>query len=257
MPAPLKRLRRWLQNPSFYAAQAKRRLIGEDTGFLMGNRDDFPIGSRQWLALSEQRYGGVQLSVRDRERLARGEKISGVQGGDRMTPLYHDYGRTYAEFLQPYVARQQRLILAEMGILNGTGLAIWCDLFPAGRVVGFDLDVSNFHSSDAGLRNAGAFAHNQPEVHCFDQLDQSIGSAKLAECFQPASVDVVIDDGAHTLESIESTFAMMEPFLAPAVVYFIEDNYDAYDLLRGKFPGYQWKSRGQLTVCRSPKRSER
>ncbi len=257
MPALLKRLRRWLQNPGFYAARARRRWIGEDTSFLMQNRDDFPIGSRQWLALSEQRYGGVQLSVRDRERLARGEKVSGVQGGDRMTPLYHDYGRTYAEFVQPYVPLRQRLTLAEVGILNGTGLAIWCDLFPAWRVVGFDLDLSNFHSSEAWLREAGAFGHNQPEVHCFDQLDQRVGNAKLAECFAPASVDIVIDDGAHTLESIESTFAMIEPFLAPHFVYFVEDNYDAYDLLRDRFPGYQWIPRGQLTVCLPQKRSDR
>lgn len=257
MPASLKRLRRWLQNPSFYAAQAKRRLIGEDTGFLMGSRDDFPIGSRQWLALSERRYGGVQLSVRDRERLFRGEKISGVQGGDRMTPLYHDYGRTYAEYLQPYVETTKPITLAEIGILNGTGLAIWCDLFPQSRIVGLDLDLSNFNASVSALREAGAFAQNEPEVHCFDQLDLSIGSAKLAKYFTPASIDIVIDDGAHTLESIESTFEMIEPFLSDHFVYFIEDSYDAYDRLRRRYSAYCWMPRGQLTVCTRTGRGKR
>jgi len=61
-----------------------------------------------------------------------------------MSPFRHGYGKCYAEFLKPLLMNleNQHITLVEIGILNGSGLAIWCDLFPRARVIGFDIDLS-------------------------------------------------------------------------------------------------------------------
>lgn len=237
------RLGRYWLNPWFYMNNLKRKMFGEDLSFLQRDRQDFSAGSFEWLVLSEILYGGIQrakMNVLD----------PAVQGGDRMTPIYHNYGRCYAEFLSPFVAEKKPQNLLEIGILNGTGLAIWCDLFPSSRVIGFDLHLENFQSNLPDLQARGAFSQANPEVYQFDQLDQTFSSGVLSVVLGNTSLDVVVDDGAHTTESIISTFQMVRKYLSSDFVYFIEDNYDAIMPLRKQFPGYRWLHRGQLTICR-------
>ena len=64
-----------------------------------------------------------------------------MRGGDRM--LFNGYAKDYSRYLKSFDC-DRRLIVAEFGILRGNGLAIWCDLFPNARVLGFDIDTSHF-----------------------------------------------------------------------------------------------------------------
>ena len=242
------RFRRWIRTPGFYINQASKKVFGENLKFLMHQRGQYPPGSYQWLVLTEAAYGGIQLSAKDQERQT-GRQTNGVQGGDRMTPLYHGYGTYYAEFLAPFVNGQQPSILVEVGILNGSGLAIWCDLFQSTRVVGLDIDLENFTKDYPRLVSAGAFSKCEPEAHWFDQLDLFKGTEVLEKLFTKNSIEVVIDDGCHTLESIKLTFKMIQPYLAKNFVYFIEDNYGTYEQMSTIYPQYRWISRGQLTIC--------
>ncbi len=66
-----------------------------------------------------------------------------MRGGDRMSPLRHNYGRYYEHALRPFVGRED-VTLVELGILTGIGLAVWTDLFPHGRIIGLDIDLSHF-----------------------------------------------------------------------------------------------------------------
>jgi len=243
------KVRRWVQSPGFYFRRAIRRTLGENLSFLKDSKEQYPPGSYEWLVLSEASYGGIQLSVKDRERKL-GIQTNGVQGGDRMTPFYHDYGRCYSEFLRPFVASVEQPTILEVGILNGSGLAIWCDLFRNSRVVGFDIDLENFEKNYQNLTDAGAFSHCKPETHWFDQFDVAKSSVVLQNLFPNGGIGVVIDDGCHTVESIELTFQMIEPFLAKNFVYFIEDSYATYEHMVVIRRDYRWTSRGQLTVCR-------
>lgn len=59
-------------------------------------------------------------------------------GGDRM--LHHGYAKKYAEYLLPFLNRVQPVTVLECGILRDTGIAIWCDLFQEGRIIGLDID---------------------------------------------------------------------------------------------------------------------
>ena len=231
----------WCRAPRFYAKRLRDRILGADQSWLGQPRDDFAPGTWQWLALTEQQYGGFKTAV------AQGQNI----GGDRMSPFFHGYGQTYEEFLKPFMAhREKRLTLIEVGILNGSGLAIWCDLFPNARVIGLDIDLANFAANRPMLEAAGAFSKNKPELFGFDQLDEPKAKRVLAEVLGETKVDMAIDDGLHSMESIRITLNAMIGHMAERFVYFIEDHFDTYDALASAYPQYRWSQRGEMTVLR-------
>ena len=222
--------------------KARDAVFGVDTTLFQKKREAYSIGSFEWLALTELAYGGLQLGTVTSKT---------DRGGDRMSPYYHRYRRCHAEFLKPFISanRTEWLTLFEVGILNGRGLAIWCDLFRNARVVGFDIDLSNFQANRKWLEQAGAFQENMPEVHFFDRLDFRKANDVLRDVLGENRVDIAIEDGCHSLESIEITFEAIRPFFAPRFVYFVEDNFDTYDYLAPAHREYRRTTRGEITVA--------
>ena len=109
-----------------------------------------PRGSADYLVSKEITFGGYTTGVPGgslvREIDALPQNLAGgMTGGDRM--LHHGYAETYARHLVPFLEKRD-IVLAEIGVLKGTGLALWCDLFPNGRVIGFDIDFSHFEEND-------------------------------------------------------------------------------------------------------------
>lgn len=239
----MRRIRSWIRSPRYHALKAKDRLIGTGEEFVNQKREIYSPEDYRWLALTEMLYGGRQIGG-----VTSGKNI----GGDRMSPCHHNYGRTYAEFLKPIMADTgDDFIVVEVGILNGSGLALWCDLFPNARVIGLDFNLSNFEENRSDLEKLGAFQQNTPEVHAIDQLDRSIVDDVLRDVLGDSKVDVFIDDGHHSLESIEITFEGIKPYLAKEFVGFIEDNFDTYDYLAHRHRDCLWTTRGEMTVVRS------
>jgi hypothetical protein len=206
-------------------------------------------GSARWLIAKEHAYGGwVQERIgrtsphdpRSPERLRTGLMV----GGDRMSPRTHNYASQYANHLRRFIG--QRITFIEVGILRGTGLAIWSDLFPTGRIIGLDIDLSNFRKNEQTLRRAGAFAANNVEVHEFDQFvcDAEI----VANILKGDQIDVFIDDGYHSNEAQTNTFKAVLPHLKQQCVYFIEDNDTVADQIKSLAPGFALESHGQMTI---------
>lgn len=165
-------------------------------------------------------------------------------GGDRM--LHHGYARKYAQYLAPLVGGDRRLTVVEIGILRGTGLAIWCDLFPNARVIGLDIDLGHFQAHRPQLERAGAFRHNTPEIYEFDQLSSDQG--RLGALLAGDKIDVCIDDGFHTDESILATLSQALPHLADEFVYFIEDNGAVHRRIAAEYSQFAIDPAGELTV---------
>ena len=238
----LRRARSWIRSPRYHLLKAKDKLVGIDEDFFNQKRETYTPGDYRWLALTEAMYGDPRNQ---------GVNSGADWGGDRMSPCYHNYGRTYAEFLVPILtdaAADDDFTVVEVGILNGSGLAIWCDLFPNARVIGMDLNLSNFEGNRAGLEALGAFQQNTPELYTIDQLDRSVVDHVLRDVLGESKVNVFIDDGHHSLESIEITFEGIKPYFADNYIGFIEDNYDTYDHLARRHPDCLWTTRGELAV---------
>ena len=239
----MRRIRSWMRSPRYHALKAKDRLSGTGEEFFNQKREKYSPGDYRWLALTEMLYGGRQIGG-----VTSGKNI----GGDRMSPCHHNYGRSYAEFLKPILAdADDDFIVVEVGILNGSGLALWCDLFPKARVIGMDLNLANFEENRAGLEDLGAFQQNKPELYTIDQLDRAVVDNVMRDALGDSKVDVFIDDGHHSLESIEITFEGIKPYLAKDFICFIEDNYDAYDFLAHRHRDCLWTTRGEMTVVRN------
>jgi len=166
-----------------------------------------------------------------------------MTGGDRM--LHNGYASIYAKYLAPFL-NSDGLGVAEFGILKGTGLAIWCDLFPNARVIGLDIDLDHFENNRAKLIRCGALMTNSPELHTYDQLADD--STRVAEILGGQKLDIVIDDGLHSCESIIKTWRAIVPHLSPRFVFFVEDHARLPEKCASEFEGYDCRSFGLMTV---------
>ncbi len=209
-------------------------------------------GSAAWLIQREVVYGGLQSNVprekvspRDTREL---EQLSfgGMIGGDRM--LHHGYASTYADSFRKFIGVQD-LTVAEFGILKGTGLAVWCDLFPKSRVMGFDIDLGHFEKNRPDLERLGAFKKNTPDLYEYDQLVD--GSSALAAALNGGRFDIVIDDGLHSIEAILQTWLSVKLHLSSSFVYIIEDFPELLTMCGDSFAEYDCRSFGEITVIQS------
>ena len=207
------------------------------------------VGTAEWLIQREIAYGGYVSDVQRRKvspfdrRSDLQLKFGGMTGGDRM--LHHGYAAAYARYLRPFL-KKRALTIVEFGILKGTGLAMWCDLFPNARVIGFDIDLSHFRQNQASLEALGAFRQNTPEIWEYDQFIES--SRFLADVLKGHTIDVAIDDGFHSSETILTTWRSVMPHLSSEFVYFIEDYAGLLDASGNTFAHCCCHADGELTV---------
>ena len=209
---------------------------------------------------AEQRYGGYvevernkisakDVRVRDGNVAATLEALnarSRMVGGDRMSNDRHGYGKHYAAALRKVVDTKRAPTVVEVGILRGSGLATWSELFPSGRVVGLDIDLSYVAENLSFLKGKGAFAARDVELYEFDAYAPD--AAALEEVFKGDAIDVFIDDGPHTVTAIIRTLNAIYPYLSDECVCFIEDNDKVHHSIAAQFPDFQVEPLGQLTI---------
>ncbi len=208
------------------------------------------VGSRQWLIATEQKYGGFTTNVPMTKTSPKDPRSQskidqeGMTGGDRM--LYHGYADKYSEYLSHFFNSSQKITLIECGILQGTGLAIWCDLFPDAHIIGLDIDLGHSKNNMENLNSLGAFKKNSPELYEFDQFADN--SAYLETILKGEVISIFIDDGFHSIESILKTMQSVKPHLANHFVYFVEDNKEVHANIRDTYPDFFVDSHGELTI---------
>jgi hypothetical protein len=211
------------------------------------------IGSAEWFEITEYKYGGTiknvpRKKVSNKDSRTKNQLLTGgMTGGDRMSKIEHNYAPVYSKFLAPFIKnKNQKIILLEIGILKGTGLAIWSELFPNGRIIGLDIDLSHIHENMENIKSLGAFQNNNIELYEFDQFNDN--REKLTNILNGDKIDIIIDDGLHWNETIINTINSVKPFLADIFIYFIEDNLKIHEILINMFPEYIINCYGQITV---------
>ena len=216
-------------------------------------------GNPTWLIKQEKKYGGVVQGVR-RNNLSSQENESSFQlvhghtGGDRMDfgPKCHGYSVLYSHAINSYLnnvskkATDPSLKIAEIGILNGSGLAIWSDWFENAELFGFDIDLAIFNSNRQFLLGQGAFQKRPPRLSTLDQY--TITADEILEFVQGTKINIAIDDGAHTELSIIKTFSAFKPILENDFLYFIEDNWNTISFLQPLFSDIKIKQFGDMAI---------
>lgn len=210
---------------------------------------------KQILIATEIKFGGKIINVPRNKvspfdpRTSLQLKTGGMIGGDRM--LHHGYSDRYAQYLLQIYKNKEKITLVEIGVLTGTGIAMWCDLFKNSRIIGLDIDLSHFYKNVNYLIKLGAFSDNFPELYEFDQyINNEVFIKKL---LKGDKIDVCIDDGCHSDKCIMTAFQSMLPSLSDSFIYFIEDNSEVHNLIKEKYPEFYVFNDGELTVVRRKK----
>jgi hypothetical protein len=159
-------------------------------------------------------------------------------GGDKMGPDRNGYADVYASLLDGLTPQ----VVVELGVFQGVSMAMWCDLFPAARVVGLDLDFDRFYAHLSRLEGFGAFGSNRPDLIRFD----AYGTAAL----DLAPIGLFVDDGPHTEPAIVNVLRLFGPQMAAGGLYVVEDFAGADVLLADQFPGATIVTAGRLAAAR-------
>jgi 23S rRNA U2552 (ribose-2'-O)-methylase RlmE/FtsJ len=119
------------------------------------------------------------------------------------------YDRHFAPF------RGKAVTVVEFGVSQGGSLQMWKDYFgPKARIFGTDIDP-----------RCASLAEKQIEVVIGDQEDRQFlrdFAAKTGE------VDVLIEDGGHTMPQQVNTFEEFWPHINDGGVFLIEDLHTSY-----------------------------
>uniref|UniRef100_A0A7S2PF97 Methyltransferase domain-containing protein n=1 Tax=Skeletonema marinoi TaxID=267567 RepID=A0A7S2PF97_9STRA len=107
--------------------------------------------------------------------------------------------------------------ITEIGISHGQSIQAWFRYFPNADIHGFDV---KWYGEDVVKIN---LEHLKPRVHTHivNILENNITMSGLG--FLPESMDIIIDDGPHSVSSQEGFLQKIFPCLKPGGYYIIED----------------------------------
>lgn len=138
-------------------------------------------------------------------------------------PGEHDYiNGFYNEELKKYQDKEIKLL--EIGVYKGASLALWSMYFPQAEIIGLDIQ--------------------DQRVDKYKNLDRvSVGICD-AYSLSPSSVegmghfDIIIDDGPHTVETLQKCIELYLPVLNDGGIMVLEDVQDTswFPLLIEKVP---------------------
>ena len=119
----------------------------------------------------------------------------------------HNYVTHYYEFFFPIRHSAERIL--EIGMLHGASHHLWKDYFSNAEIYGIDIDTN--------------VIINEGRIHSMiaDQSDR-VALKAFTDSF-PGQFDVIIDDGGHSLEQQQVSFAYLFQFVKPGGYFIIED----------------------------------
>lgn len=192
------------------------------------------------LVIYEKKFGGIvdgSSTYTKYDLLISGDNKrmdNWCQGGDRFTEE-SKYKEVYAKHLEKYL--DDPITLFEVGILKGSGLAVWNEIFKNknSKILGGDIDISNCLGNFEKIKRKGGFSNitkintsiddvMKSRVSCFkfDQYDPN-NENYLKTILRDKKIDVFIDDGDHQdFPNIQCAKSVL-PFLSKNSIYFLED----------------------------------
>jgi len=128
---------------------------------------------------------------------------------DKWRHYFDIYHRHFERF------RGRSPVVLEIGVFQGGSLEMWRSYFgPGARIVGIDIDPACERFASAGI-----------DIVIGDQADRGF-LAEVRTRFP--QVDIVIDDGGHTMAQQITSFEELYPHVQPHGVYLCEDLHTSY-----------------------------
>lgn len=146
-------------------------------------------------------------------------------------PSQHNYTELYERLLFQW--KDDPIKIFEIGVAEGGSLAMWQSYFPNARIFAVDiLDKSQFNN--ARVTTLVADQANR------DQLQAAIAASG-------SDIDVLIDDGGHTMEQQQVSLGFLFRHVRPGGYYIIEDVHTSLPAL---WKGYGVARDGANTTLR-------
>jgi hypothetical protein len=131
----------------------------------------------------------------------------------KLCSKWSHYFAVYERHLSQF--RGKEITFVEIGIQGGGSLDMWRAYFgPQARLIGVDIEPMCL-----------AHASENTEILIGDQADP-IFLRELAR--KAGKIDILLDDGGHTMEQQINTFNELYPFLSSTGVYICEDVHTSY-----------------------------
>lgn len=129
----------------------------------------------------------------------------------------HGYTKLYHMILAPI--RHSVVNMTEIGIAAGQSLQAWYRYFPNAEIHAFDVKWYGTDSAVSVEENL-SFLKDRVKTHIYNVLQVPDISALG---FLPESMDVVIEDGPHSLETQQAFLLKLFPLVKPGGYYIMED----------------------------------
>lgn len=131
----------------------------------------------------------------------------------RLLHKWHHYFEIYDRHFAAF--RGKPITLVEFGVSQGGSLQLWKNYFgPQANIVGVDINPNCQQFEEPGVK-----------IVIGDQEDRTFLKA-FAKTLPP--IDILIDDGGHTMKQQINTFEELFPSVAENGVYLIEDLHTSY-----------------------------
>lgn len=128
----------------------------------------------------------------------------------RWVHYFEIYERHFARF------RNRKVTIVEIGVGHGGSLQMWKEYFgPKARIIGVDINPK-----------CKQLEEPQIEIYIGDQADSKF-LATLREKI-PEKIDILIDDGGHTMTQQISTYRELFPHISENGIYACEDLHTSY-----------------------------
>jgi demethylmacrocin O-methyltransferase len=118
----------------------------------------------------------------------------------------------YERYFAPW--RNDPIHLMEIGVNMGASITLWLNYFPNAKITGVDIE-----KKDRPVHERYQFIQG-------DQMDKNLWRTFVEN--QP-KIDILIDDGGHRNDQIETTYWCLWQHLKPGGLYCIEDLGAAYN----------------------------
>jgi len=133
---------------------------------------------------------------------------------------WSNYFEIYERYLNEFRSKEPRFL--EIGVQYGGSLKMWKEYFENGNIFGIDInpDCKNLESKDI-------------KIHIGSQNDKSFLNNFAKDIKE---LDILVDDGGHTMEQQINTFEILFPILKDGGVYICEDVESSYQNMYGGGP---------------------
>ncbi len=153
-----------------------------------------------------------EINQKEYKKLDKIAEDSSIVSSDKGSS-WHDYTKIYSLYFSPI--KEEKLQILEIGIWKGGSIKLWEKYFSNANLHFIDI---SFEMLKYQPQRSSLYLADQSNVKELHDVMKQIGNP----------MDIIIDDGGHTMKQQITSFATLWPYLRSGGIYVIEDLHTSY-----------------------------